>query len=98
MKPEVLDTLGEARDFHDLTKAVLDLCEPYGPVHALKLVHNRRAARVACFVELESPKQQSVMVRALGAKAVAEAACFEIPVNPAFLSGAEASAEATQAR
>ena len=81
MKPEVLDTLGEARDFHALTKAVLDLCEPYGAVHEFRLVHNRRAARVFCFVELESPKQQTVMVRALGARSVNEAACFEIPVT-----------------
>jgi hypothetical protein len=81
MKPDVLDTLGEARDFHALTKAVLDLCEPYGPVHEFRLVHNRRAARVFCFVELESPKQQTAMVRALGARSVNEAACFEIPVS-----------------
>jgi hypothetical protein len=81
MKPEVLDTLGGAQDFHSLTKAVLDLCEPYGPVHEFRLVHNRRAARVFCFVELESPKQQTVMVRALGARSVNEAACFEIPVS-----------------
>ena len=43
MKPEVIDTLGGARDFHSLTKAVLDLCEPYGPVHAFRLIHNRAA-------------------------------------------------------
>lgn len=98
MKPEVLDALGEARDFYSLTKAVLDLCEPYGPVHSFRLVHNRRAARVACFVELESPKQQTVMVRALGAKAVSEAACFEIPVNPGFLNAAEAGEATAQAR
>jgi hypothetical protein len=81
MKPEVLDTLGGAHDFHALTKAVLDLCEPYGPVHEFRMVHNRRAARVFCFVELESPKQQTVMVRALGARSVNDAACFEIPVS-----------------
>jgi RNA recognition motif-containing protein len=81
MKPEVLDTLGGVRDFHSLTKAVLDLCEPYGPVHELRMVHNRRAARVFCFVELESPRQQTAMVRALGARSVNDAACFEIPVS-----------------
>ena len=81
MKPEVLDTLGGARDINSLTQAVLDLCQPYGPVHEFRLVHNRRAARVFCFVELESPKQQVVMVRALGARSVNEAACFEIPVS-----------------
>jgi hypothetical protein len=81
MKPEMLDTLGEARDFHALTKSVLDLCESFGPVHEFRLVHNRRAARVCCFIELESPKQQTAMVRALGARSVNEAACFEIPVS-----------------
>jgi len=81
MKPEVLDSLGGARDFHSLTKAVLDLCEPYGPVHEFRMIHNRRAARVFCFVELESPKQQTAMVRALGARSVNDAACFEIPVS-----------------
>ena len=81
MKPEVLDTLGGARDLRALTQAVLDLCEPFGPVHSLKLVHNRGMARVACLVELESPKQQTLMVRALGAKAVHDAACFEIPLT-----------------
>lgn len=77
----MLDTLGEARDFHALTKAVLDLCEPFGPVHEFRLIHNRRAARVCCFIELESPKQQTAMVHALGARSVNEAACFEIPVS-----------------
>ena len=81
MKPEVLDTLGGARDFPTLTKAVLDLCEPFGPVHEFRMVHNRRAARIFCFVELESPKQQTAMVRALGARSVNETACFEIPVS-----------------
>ena len=37
---------------------MLALCEPYGPVHAFRLVHNRGAARVACLIEMESPKQQ----------------------------------------
>jgi hypothetical protein len=81
MRQEVLDTLGGAHDFHALTKAVLDLCEAFGPVHEFRLVHNRRAARVCCFIELESPKQQTAMVRALGARSVNEAACFEIPVS-----------------
>jgi len=44
MKPEVLDQVRDARDFCSLAKAVLSLCEPYGPVHSFKLVHNRGAA------------------------------------------------------
>src|SRR5687767_15222226 len=84
MKPEVADKLAEADDFYALTKAVLAMCEPYGPVHAFRLVHNRGAARVACLIELESPKQQTVLARALGARQLNGAACLEIPVDRAF--------------
>ena len=84
MKPEVTDKLGEADDFYSLTKAVLALCEPYGPVHAFRLVHNRGAARVACLIEMESPKQQGVLARALGARELNGAACLDIPVRKDF--------------
>ena len=84
MKPELAEKLGDARDFYSLTKAVLAMCEPYGPVHAFRLVHNRGAARVACLIELESPKQQPALARALGAKVLNGAACLEIPVDRTF--------------
>jgi hypothetical protein len=84
MKPEVMNRLCQARDFYALTKAVLSMCEPYGPVHAFRLVHNRGAARVACLIELESPKQQPALARALGAKVLNGAACLEIPVDKDF--------------
>lgn len=84
MRPEIIDSLGEARDFYALTKALLALCEPFGPVHSFKLVHNPGVARVACFIELESSKQQPALLRALGAKSLNGAACFEIPVCKDF--------------
>ena len=84
MKPEVADRLAEADDFYSLTKAVLAMCEPYGPVHAFRLVHNRGAARVACLIEMESPKQQTVLARALGARQLNGAACLDIPVRKDF--------------
>ena len=88
MKPEVMQRLRESHDLHSLTRDVLDLCEPYGPVHSFKLVHNRGAARVVCFIELESPKQQPLLVRALGAKVIQGSACLDIPVSEDF--GSEA--------
>jgi hypothetical protein len=84
MTPEVTDKLGEADDFYALTKAVLAMCEPYGPVHAFRLVHNRGAARVACLIEMQSPKQQGVLARALGARQLNGAACLDIPVRKDF--------------
>lgn len=96
MKPEVAEKLGEARDFFALTKAVLSMCEPYGPVHAFRLTHNRGAARVACLIELESPKQQPLLARALGAKELNGAACLEIPVNKDFGSPRKVAVLPTQ--
>ena len=84
MKPEVAEKLCEAHDFYALTKAVLSMCEPFGPVHAFRMVHNRGASRVACLIELESPKQQPALARALGARVLNGAACLEIPVDKDF--------------
>ena len=79
-----MEQLREAHDMYSLTRGVLELCEPYGPVHSFKLVHNRRAARVVCFIELESPKEQPALVRALGAKVINASACLDIPVGDDF--------------
>jgi hypothetical protein len=84
MKPEVAEKLTEARDFYALTKAVLTMCEPFGPVHAFRMIHNRGAARVACLIELESQKQQTALARALGGRVLNGAACLEIPVDRSF--------------
>ena len=84
MIPEVMEQLREAHDIYSLTRGVLELCEPYGPVHSFKLVHNRGASRVVCFIELESPKHQPALVRALGAKVINGSACLDIPVSEDF--------------
>lgn len=84
MRPEVANQLRGAHDLYSLTRGVLGLCEPFGPVHSFKLVHNRGAARVLFFIELESPKQQPALVRALGAKVINGAACLDVPVGEDF--------------
>src|SRR4051812_39467294 len=84
MKPEAMERLRDARDFYALTKGVLALCEPFGAVHSFRFVHNRGAATVACFIELESPKQQPMLARALGTRMLNGEACLEIPVRKDF--------------
>jgi RNA recognition motif-containing protein len=84
MKPEIMETTSEARDFYALTKSILALCEPFGPVHSFKLVHNRGASRVACLIELESPKEQPALARALGGRVINGSVCLEIPVRHDF--------------
>ncbi len=80
----VVDKLSDARDFYALTKAILSLCEPFGPVHSFRFIHNRGAARVACIIELESAKQQPALARALGARTLNGSICLEIPVGREF--------------
>ena len=60
------ETTSQARDFCALTKSILALCEPYGPVHSFKLVHNSGAARVACIIELESTKEEQAQQKLQG--------------------------------
>lgn len=87
MSPEILERTREARDFVELTEGILAACEPFGPVHSFKLVHNRGASSVACIIELEIPKQQPALARALGGRALNGAVGVEIPVRRDFESG-----------
>ncbi len=84
MKPEILERLSDADDLYALTKAVLSLCEPFGAVHSFRVVHNRGASRVACFIELESTRLQPALARALGTGAVNGAVSFDVPVRKDF--------------
>ena len=84
MTPDLLESTSQAHDFCALTKGILTLCEPFGPVHAFKLVHNRGAGRVVCMIELESPKQEPALARALGGRSVNGAVCIELEVRRDF--------------
>jgi hypothetical protein len=86
MKPEIVERFSGVRDFYSLTKNILTICEPYGPVHSFRFVHNRGAARVACVIELASPKQTPALARALGVSGPNGAVCLEIPVAKDFPS------------
>ncbi len=84
MRPDVVEKLSGAGDLYSLTQGILALCEPYGAVHSFRVVHNRGAGRVACFIELESPRQQPALARALGTGAVNGAVSFDVPVRKDF--------------
>ena len=86
MKPEIVEQFSGVRDFYSLTRNILSICEPYGPVHSFRFVHNRGASRVACVIELESPKQTPALARALGVSGPNGAVCLEIPVAKDFPS------------
>ena len=92
MKPEIAEKFSAEREFHGLARTVLALCEPYGAVHSFRLVHNRGAARVACFIELEIVKQQSALARALGGRLLDGTVCLDIPVPRDFAAAAKLAA------
>jgi hypothetical protein len=68
---------------------VLAACEPFGSLHALHLIHNRRANRVSCFIELDLPHMHPALARALGATVFGDAVCLDITAGP-DLSGLSA--------
>src|ERR1700752_453567 len=84
MPSALLETTSQARDFCGLTKGILALWEPFGPVHSFRLVHNRGAARVACIIELESTKEELALARALGGRSVNGSVCVEFEVRHDF--------------
>ncbi len=84
MTADIIEQTREARDFYALTKGVLAVCKPFGPVHSFKLVHNPGARNVACIIELELQKQQPALARAIGGRALNGSVCVEIPVRKDF--------------
>jgi len=83
MKPDVVEKLGDARDFCGLTKAVLALCD-FRPRTPSASCTNRGASTVACLVELESAKQHAALARLLGTRVLNGAVCLEVPVQRDF--------------
>jgi hypothetical protein len=96
VKPEIVEKTSDAGDFCALAKGILAMCEPFGPVHSFKLVHNRGTSRVACLIELESAKEQPALARALGGSTVNSSVCFEIPVRHDFEARSKVVALASQ--
>ena len=79
---QVAEQRGEATDFLGVTRKVLAACEPFGSLHALQLIHNRRAGRVSCFIELDLPQMHPALARALGATVFGDAVCLDIATDP----------------
>jgi hypothetical protein len=84
MNKHLLDRLSDAQDFGELARALAAECEPHGRIHSLQLTHNKRAGRVSCVIEMDSPKQQLALKRALGATGLDGSAYLEIPVSGDF--------------
>jgi hypothetical protein len=53
------------------------------------LIHNKRAGRVSCFIELDLPQMHPALARALGATVFGDAVCLDVPVE-ADLAGPSA--------
>jgi hypothetical protein len=84
MNRQLPDRLGEAQDFAELAQALVAECEQHGQIHSLRLTHNKRAGRVSCVVEMDSPKQQQSLKRALGTSSGDAGVYLEVPVCEDF--------------
>ena len=84
MNPRVLEKVKDAPDFLALTEAMMGLCEPFGPIHAMRLVHNKRAHSVTFQIELDSPKRHAALSRELGVTGSGDSVCVALPVRPDF--------------
>jgi hypothetical protein len=78
------DRLSESQDFAELAQALVAECEPYGQIHSVHMTHNKRAGSVSCVVEMDSPKQQVALKRALGATGADGTVYLEVPVSRDF--------------
>ena len=81
----------QAGDFLAVTQKVLAACKPFGSLHALQLIHNRRAGRVSCFIELDLPQQHPALARALGATVFGDAVCLDLAMGSETGSSAQDS-------
>jgi hypothetical protein len=84
MNRQLPDSLSDAQDFSELAQALVAECEPHGQIHSIHLTHNKRAGRVSCVVEMDSPKQQAALKRALGATGADGTVYLEVPVSEDF--------------
>jgi hypothetical protein len=84
MNRHLPDRLSEAQDFSELARALVAECEPYGQIHSLHITHNKRAGRVSCVVEMDSPKEQLALKRGLGATGADGTVYLEVPVSSDF--------------
>lgn len=84
MNRQLPDSLSDAQDFAELAQALVTECEPHGQIHSIHLTHNKRAGSVSCVVEMDSPKQQLALKRALGATGADGTVYLEVPVGGDF--------------
>jgi hypothetical protein len=84
MNRQLPDRLSEAQDLGELAQALAAECAAYGQIHSLHLTHNKRAGRVSCVVEMDSPKEQLALKRGLGATGADGTVYLEVPVGDDF--------------
>jgi hypothetical protein len=80
MEQEVLKQLSAITDDEALSQAVAALCLPFGNIKSIRVLpdgHSKEGR--LCYVELDSPIQQEIMMRKLGGISFGGCAVFFIP-------------------
>jgi hypothetical protein len=81
MDRAILEKLARTQDLRVLAENVRTLCEAYGPVKSYDCIRLQQAGDeqvVVCLVGLESDRQQSALIRELGARPFGAGVCLKI--------------------
>lgn len=79
MNPESLKSLAGASTAEELRAALAALCLPFGGIKEIRLIPDAHGREYLCFVELDSPKANPMMVEQLGGVNYGYSVAFRIP-------------------
>jgi hypothetical protein len=75
-----LDRLARTRDLRAIAEGVLRICQEYGAVRSCDCIRLKRPGDeqdVVCLVQLDSERQQSALIRDLGARPFGAGVCLK---------------------
>jgi hypothetical protein len=77
-----LHELARTQDLRAIAEGVLRICEEYGAVSSYDCIRLKRPGDeqdVVCLVQMKSERQQSALIRELGARPFGAGVCLKIP-------------------
>ncbi len=79
MKPENLNLLAAASTLEELRTAIATVCMRFGDIRGIRLIPDAHGSEYLCFVELDSPEANPMMIEQLGGINYGYSVAFRIP-------------------
>ncbi len=80
MNQQTLKKLAGLKNSEDLSRAVEDLCRPFGKTRDIRLLHNQKRGEYLCFVEFDPPSISASVIDKLGGINFGSGVAFRIPL------------------